>query len=71
MNKKLDLKIKKDLCVKCEHYWEDFPLPLDSVKSHCEIIDKKYGIDSDMEKQVPYPCEKCPFNSYEEKITKL
>lgn len=69
MNKKLNLKIKKDLCVRCKHYWEDFPLPL--VKSHCEIIDKKYGIDSNMEDYAPYPCGECPFNSYEEKSIKL
>lgn len=55
----------KDLCKTCEHYWQDFPLPLDRIISHCEILDEKYGlIDTIMDEKVPYPCLKCPFNCY-------
>lgn len=32
----------KDLCKTCEHYWLDFPLPLDRIEAHCEILDEKY-----------------------------
>jgi len=54
----------KDLCKTCKHYWKDFPLPLDRVISHCEILDEKYGLSINMDDKVPYPCLKCPFNSY-------
>ena len=54
---------KNDLCKTCEHYWVDFPLPLDHVESHCEIIDKKY-FENIMNDIVPYPCIECPFNCY-------
>ena len=57
----------KDLCKTCKHYWTDFPLPLDSVVPHCEILDKKYGLSVNMDEKVPYPCLKCPFNSYKNK----
>lgn len=58
----------KDLCKTCEHYWTDFPLPLDRVISHCEILDEKYGLEAtNMDAKVPYPCLKCPFNSYSPK----
>lgn len=58
----------KDLCNTCEHYWQDFPLPLDSIVSHCEILDEKYGLEAaKMDERVPYPCLKCPFNSYSPK----
>lgn len=54
----------KDLCKTCEHYWTDFPLPLESVVSHCDILDEKYGLSANMDSKVPYPCLKCPFNCY-------
>lgn len=57
---------EKDLCQTCEHHWLDFPMPLDHYESHCEISDKKHGFGS-MDKFVPYPCLKCPFNSYSKK----
>lgn len=30
----------KDLCKTCKHYWTDFPLPLERVIPHCEILDE-------------------------------
>jgi hypothetical protein len=57
---------QKDLCKTCEHYWQDFPMPLEQVISHCEILDKKPGNKS-MDEIVPFPCTKCPFDSYLEK----
>lgn len=54
----------KDLCKTCQHYWQDFPLPLDHVESHCEILDEKYGLSANMNEKVPYPCLECPFNCY-------
>ena len=57
----------KDLCKTCKHYWVDFPLPLDYVEGHCEILDEKKGIAADMDSEVPYPCLKCPFNCYTKK----
>ena len=56
----------EDLCKTCEHYWVDFPLPLDHYEPHCDIVDKKYFKNVFGEK-VPYPCSKCPFNSYVKK----
>lgn len=56
---------KQDLCKTCVHYWQDFPLPLDHVESHCEILDKKKGLSANMNEEIPYPCIKCPFNCYE------
>ena len=52
----------KDLCKTCEHYWVDFPLPLDHVEGQCEIIDGRllHGAMS-----------VCPFNSYKKKKVKL
>lgn len=55
----------KDLCKSCEHFWKDFPLPLDRVIYHCDIADKIYGFES-MDEHVPYPCSECPFNSYKQ-----
>ncbi len=55
---------QEDLCKTCVHYWQDFPLPLDHVISHCEIVDEKYGWYNKMDEYVSYPCIKCPFNSY-------
>lgn len=54
----------KDLCKTCKYYWTDFPLPLDCVVSHCEILDNKKGLSANMDDEVPYPCLKCPFNCY-------
>ncbi len=54
----------KDLCKTCTHYWQDFPLPLDHIESHCEILDEKKGLSANMDKEIPYPCLKCPFNCY-------
>ena len=55
----------EDLCKTCEHYWLDFPLPLDHYEPHCEVLDRKGG--KKMDEAVPYPCLKCPFNSYARK----
>lgn len=52
----------KDLCKTCEHYWLDFPLPLDKYIAHCEVLDKIGG--GLLDEVVEYPCLKCPFNSY-------
>ena len=56
----------KDLCSTCKHHWTDFPLPLEEAIAHCDFVDEKYGFVS-MDEIVPYPCAKCPFNSYEQK----
>lgn len=53
-----------DLCQTCKHYWKDFPMPLEAVVSHCEILDSKKGLSANMDDEVPYPCLKCPFDSY-------
>ena len=53
----------EDLCKQCEHYWTDFPLPLDRVISHCSVLDKK-PIGQDLDDIVPYPCLQCPFDSF-------
>lgn len=52
----------KDLCKDCEHYWLDFPLPLDRYVGHCTMLGLK-----ELDDVVPYPCLKCPFDSYIEK----
>lgn len=57
---------EKDLCKTCEHFWLDFPMPLDKYIAHCEILDKKPGHNV-MDEVVPYPCLECPFNSYSKK----
>ena len=58
----------KDLCKTCEHYWLDFPLPLDHYEPHCDIVDKKYGFKHNRFAEfVPYPCIECPFNCYSKK----
>ena len=57
----------KDLCKTCEHYWKDFPYPLEYIVPHCEILDKRDGLSANMNENVPYPCLKCPFNSYKKK----
>ena len=54
----------KDLCKTCEHYWQDFPLPLDRVVSHCDIVDAKYGLNANMDDFILYPCLECPFKCY-------
>jgi len=57
---------EKDLCKTCEHYWVDFPLPLEDVECHCEIIDERFS-QNIMDDLVPYPCLECPFNCYKKK----
>lgn len=59
-------KEEQDLCKTCEYYWKDFPMPLEQVVSHCEILDITQGNKS-MDDVVPYPCTKCPFDSYKKK----
>lgn len=58
---------EKDLCKTCEHYWQDFPMPLECVISHCEILDEKSINETAMDDIVPYPCVRCPFDSYKKK----
>jgi hypothetical protein len=58
---------EKDLCLTCEHYWEDFPMPLEHVVSHCDKVDEKYGFKG-MDEYVAYPCLECPFNCYSRAI---
>lgn len=58
---------KKDLCKTCEHCWQDFPMPLEQVISHCEILDRQSVGYKYMDDVVPYPCLKCPFDSYKKK----
>ena len=53
----------KDLCKTCIHFWTDFPMPLEQVVPHCELVDNWYGY-RDMGDIVGYPCIKCPFNCY-------
>ena len=60
-------KKNKDLCQTCKHYWQDFPMPLEEVISHCEILDEKQGLEANMDDIVPYPCLKCPFDCYAKK----
>lgn len=59
--------LQQDLCKNCEHYWQDFPMPLEYVISHCEILDKKSIKETIMDDVVPYPCLKCPFDAYTKK----
>ena len=56
----------KDLCATCQHHWTDFPMSLEEAIPHCDFVDEKHGFVS-MDEIVPYPCAKCPFNSYEQK----
>ena len=53
---------EKDLCKTCEHYWLDFPMPLNCYIPHCEILDRKGG--GLLDDVVSYPCLECPFNAY-------
>ena len=53
----------KDLCKKCEHFWLDFPLPLESFEPRCTELDKRDPLKP-LDEVVPYPCLKCPFNSF-------
>ena len=57
---------QRDLCKTCEHYWQDFPMPLEQIISHCEILDKKPGNKS-MDEIVPFPCTECPIDGYSKK----
>lgn len=61
---------EKDLCKKCKHYWLDFPLPCDHYEPHCEILDRK-PTSKTMDDTIPYPCLKCPFDSFSLKKTTL
>lgn len=54
---------EKDLCKKCQHFWQDFPMPLDRVYSRCEVLDEK-KVYEDLDEIVPYPCMKCPENAF-------
>lgn len=57
----------KDLCKTCEHYWIDFLITPDKhYVPHCEKVDKKYGFKN-IDDIIPYPCLKCPFDSYKKK----
>lgn len=60
---------EKDLCLKCRHLWYDFPLPLDAYIPHCDIADEKEGFRP-LYEIVPYPCIKCPYDSYADKNDK-
>ena len=62
-------KKDKDLCLTCEHYWEDYPAPLQDGVPHCDKVDEKYGL-WDMDLFITYPCLKCPFNCYSQAIDK-
>ena len=53
---------QEDLCKTCEHFWLDFPMPLDKYIAHCTVLDKNGG--GLLDDVVDYPCLKCPFNSY-------
>lgn len=55
----------EDLCKSCVHFWEDFPLPLDHFEPHCELLDIKGKLLT--KDNVPFPCLKCPFDSYKKK----
>lgn len=53
----------RDLCLTCEHYWEEYPALWQDGIPHCEKVDEKYGL-WDMDLYVAYPCVECPFNCY-------
>ena len=58
----------KDLCKSCKHYWVDFEvIPDKRYVAHCEILDKKYIEDKELDEEVPYPCLECPFKCYVKK----
>lgn len=53
-----------DLCKICEHYWDDFTAnPDKNYDAHCEVADIKYNFKR-LDDVVPYPCLKCPFDSF-------
>ena len=56
----------RDLCKTCEHYRQNFPLPLTTVISYCDKVYEKYGLKP-MDDIVPFPCLECPFNCYKKK----
>ena len=58
---------EKDLCKTCEYYWQDFPMPLEQVISHCDILDIQSIRYKSIDDVVPYPCLKCPFDTYKKK----
>lgn len=47
--------------------WKLIKLWFKHGNSHCEILDEKKGLSANMDDEVPYPCLKCPFNSYKKK----
>ena len=55
---------EKDICKTCKNYWCDFPLPLERYVPHCMVLDKDCMNEKSMDEVVPYPCTKCPFDSY-------
>ena len=58
----------KDLCKTCDYYWVDFiVIPAKRYIGHCEILDRKKGVSTNIDDEVSYPCLECPFNSYIEK----
>ena len=62
------VKESEDLCKTCQHYWLDFPLPLDHYVSHCDMLYEKFGLcGTIMDEKIPYPCVSCPLNSYSKK----
>ena len=50
----------EDLCKSCSHYYRE----AEYCEAHCDILDKMGKLLSPS--AVPYPCLKCPFNSYSE-----
>ena len=57
---------EKDICQTCEHFWLDFPMPLDHAEAHCDVLDGKVGLKG-LDEEVAFPCLECPFDSYSEK----
>lgn len=59
---------EKDICQTCERYWVDFRVTPEKVYIPCcdELNDRRRSIVN-MDEAVPYPCLKCPFNSYSKK----
>lgn len=56
--------MKNDLCKTCENYWTDFVVrPEKQYIARCN----KIGLGKCLDEVVPYPCIKCPFDSYVEK----
>ena len=57
---------EKDICQHCKHYWIDFRVTPEKVYiACCDVLINKRGWRVNMDEVVSYPCEKCPFDSYE------